>query len=74
MSDSDPTERRLTSLEEAMLFGEQSAGELREIAEEAARRVIALEKRLEAMEVRLASLVQTDPDLPEHEKPPHSAG
>lgn len=73
------TDRRLTSLEEAMLFGEQSTSELREVADEAVRRVMALEKRLDAIEVRLGSLVQTDPDLsepnmPEHERPPHSAG
>ena len=75
----DRTERRLTNLEEAMLFGEQASGELREIADEAVRRVMALEKRLEAIEVRLGSLVQAEPDLDgprglEDERPPHSAG
>ncbi|NRA58089.1 MAG: hypothetical protein HRU13_08275 [Phycisphaerales bacterium] len=75
----DQTERRLTTLEEAALFGEQSAGEVREIADEAVRRVMALEKRLEAIEVRLGSLVQAEPDLDgprtiEDERPPHSAG
>lgn len=71
----DPqTHRRLTSLEETAMFQEQAAGDAREAAEEALRRVLALEKRLSAMEERLGSLVQADPDLPEHEKPPHSAG
>ncbi|OAB63398.1 hypothetical protein AY599_18835 [Leptolyngbya valderiana BDU 20041] len=72
---SDPkTHRRLTSLEEAAMFHEQATGDAREAAEEALRRVLAIEKRLAAMEERLGSLVQADPELPEHEKPPHSAG
>jgi hypothetical protein len=70
----NPTHRRLTSLEEAAMFHEQAAGDAREAAEEALRRILALEKRLGAMEQRLGSLVQADPDLPPHEKPPHSAG
>lgn len=77
MSDQQPdphTHRRLTSLEEAAMFHEQSASDAREVAEEALRRVLALEKRLGAMEERLGAFVQDDPDLPEHEKPPHSAG
>ncbi|MEQ8845509.1 MAG: SlyX family protein [Phycisphaerales bacterium] len=74
MHEQDHTSRRLTSLEEALLFGERSTDEIRDIAEEAIRRVLVLERRLEALEERLGSLVQPEPDLPEHERPPHSAG
>ena len=70
----DHIDRRLTSLEEAAMFHEQAAGDAREIAEEAVRRLLSLEARLSALEERLGSLVQSEPDLPEHEKPPHSAG
>lgn len=69
-----PTERRLTSLEEASMFLEQANADAREAAEEALRRVLAIEQRLAAMEARMGSLVQAEPDLPPIEKPPHSAG
>ncbi|MFI4881842.1 MAG: hypothetical protein ACIAQU_04580 [Phycisphaerales bacterium JB064] len=76
MTEPDPShvDRRLTSLEEAAMFHEQAVGDSREAAEEALRRLVALEKRLAAMEQRLGALFQNDPDLPEFEKPPHSAG
>lgn len=83
MTEPDPShvDRRLTSLEEAAMFHEQAVGDTREAAEEALRRLLALEKRLAAMEQRLAAmeqrlgaLFQNDPDPPEFEKPPHSAG
>jgi hypothetical protein len=68
------TDRRLTSLEEASMFLEQANADTREAAEEALRRVLALERRLASMEERMGSLVQGEPDLPPIEKPPHSAG
>lgn len=76
MTEPDPShvDRRLTSLEEAAMFHEQAAGDAREVAEEAIKRLLGLERRLAALEERLGSLVQSEPDLPEHEKPPHSAG
>lgn len=66
--------RRLTTLEEAAMFHEQATGDAREVAEAAIKRVLVLERRLAALEERLGSLVQSEPDPPEHEKPPHSAG
>lgn len=66
----DPTERRLTSLEEAAMFQDQAAGELREATEEALRRVVALERRLEAMEHRLGHLVRAEPEPSEGPVPP----
>jgi len=70
----DHLDRRLASLEEAVMFHEQAARDAREVAEEAVRRMLVLERRLSALEERLGSLVTGDPDLPEHERPPHSAG
>lgn len=80
MSDQHPdktdasTDRRLTGLEEAAMFHEQAAGDAREAAEEALRRILALERRIAGMEERLGHLIQAEPDMPGDEKPPHSAG
>ncbi|GIW74260.1 MAG: hypothetical protein KatS3mg103_0782 [Phycisphaerales bacterium] len=60
----DRLERRLRSLEESALFQERAAEDLRASAEEALRRLSALERRLAAMEQRLGALVEPTPTLP----------
>lgn len=70
----DQTERRLTRLEEAAMFHEQATGEARDVADEALRRVLALERRLEALEDRLGRLVVSEPDDLEGPTQPAAGG
>lgn len=70
----DQIDRRLTRLEEAAMFHEQAVGQSREAADEALLRVLALERRLDALEQRLGRLVQGEPDDLDGDAPPAARG